>query len=121
MDGKTMEIDGCRSLTDSLNGTHHVAALGDCNRMFWSEHHKQITNTAIDIHGLDGQVLIGDPTDVVDLRVKRGRNDCPVSDLHASFFFSQSESIWGGTAEIQPHFVGERVLGVPKQPKPVGS
>ncbi len=37
---KIMEINGYRSLTDALNGTHHMAALGACNKMFWSEHHQ---------------------------------------------------------------------------------
>ncbi len=115
---KIMQINGYRSLTDSLNGTHQAAALGAGNKMFWSEHHQQTMELALDILGLDGQILTGDPTDIVDVRLKRGRDDYPVSDLQASFFFSRSETIWGGTAEIQRNIVGERVLGLPKEPKP---
>jgi alkylation response protein AidB-like acyl-CoA dehydrogenase len=118
---KIMEINGYRSLTDALNGTHHMAALGACNKMFWSEYHQAVMELALDILGMDGQILTGDPDDVVDVRLKRGRDDYPVSDLQAAFFFSRSETIWGGTAEIQRNIVGERVLGLPKEPKPANA
>ena len=114
---KIMEINGYRSLTDSLNGTHQMAALSACNKMFWSEFHRDTLNLAMDILGLDAQILTGS-SDQEDERVRRGRDDYPVSDLQASFFFSRSETIWGGTAEIQRNIVGERVLGLPKEPKP---
>ena len=42
-----------------------------------------------------------------------------MSPLQASYFFSVSETIWGGTAEIQRNIVCERVLGLPKEPKPL--
>jgi len=118
---KIMEINGYRSLTDALNGTHHMAALGAANKMSWSEYHQDTMELAMDILGMDGQILTGDPTDVSDEGVRRGRDDYPVSALQASFFFSRSETIWGGTAEIQRNIVGERVLGLPKEPKAVAA
>jgi alkylation response protein AidB-like acyl-CoA dehydrogenase len=41
----------------------------------------------------------------------------PASPLQSSFFFSRSETIWGGTAQIQRNIVGERFLGLPKEPR----
>ncbi|HEX3461468.1 MAG TPA: acyl-CoA dehydrogenase family protein [Acidimicrobiales bacterium] len=117
---KIMEINGYRSLTDSLNGTHHMAALSACNKMFWSEFHRDTLDLAMDILGPDAQILTGSPGEE-DERVRRGRDAYPVSDLQASFFFSRSETIWGGTAEIQRNIVGERVLGLPKEPKPAAA
>ncbi len=116
---KIMEINGFRTLTDALNGTHHTAALAACNKMFWSETHQETMELAMDILGMEGQVLRGADGDFELLPgVRRGRSDYPVDDLQASFFFSRSESIWGGTAQIQRNIVGERVLGLPKEPRP---
>ena len=116
---KIMEINGYRSLTDSLNNTHDAALLGACNKMFWSEAHRASMELAINILGMDGQILTGQGDAESSLPgMGRGRADYPVSELQASFFFSRSETIWGGTAEIQRNIIGERALGLPKEPKP---
>lgn len=113
---KIMQINGYRTLTDALCGTHRAAAVGACNKMFWSECHRATMELAMDILGMEGQILTGTAGDN-EHRLRKGRDDYPVSDLQASFFFSRSETIWGGTAEIQRNIVGERVLGLPKEPR----
>jgi len=117
---KIMQINGYRSLTDGLQGTHNSALLGACNKMFWSEMHRSTMNLAVDILGMEGQILTGNGGSEGGALtgVRRGREDYPVSELQAGFFFSRSETIWGGTAEIQRNIIGERALGLPKEPKP---
>ncbi|HWC37623.1 MAG TPA: acyl-CoA dehydrogenase family protein, partial [Acidimicrobiales bacterium] len=117
---KIMQINGLRSLTSVLKGDGSAAALGATNKMFWSEYHQEAMQLAIAIVGMDGQVLTGsaDEEFVPGIGRRRGNPGYPVSPLQASFFFSRSESIWGGSAEIQRNIVGERVLGLPKEPKP---
>ena len=115
---KIMQINGVRTLTDVLNGTHATANLSACNKMFWSEAHQETMLLAMDILGMQGQVLGGDTTG--DALVSGGRRSSaryPVDDIQSSYFFSRSETIWGGAAEIQRNIVGERALGLPKEPK----
>ncbi len=120
---KIMQVNGYRTLTDALNGTSTTVALGATNKMFWSEYHRETMNLAIDILGLEGLVMAGgdfepDPDEAA--MGQRGKPGYQVNEIQASFFFSRSETIWGGTAEIQRNIVGERVLGLPKEPKAAG-
>ncbi len=118
---KIMQINGLRTLTSAINEDHNTIALGATNKMFWSEYHRDVMELYIDIIGLDGQVLTGSDTDdteyVPGVSSRSKAVTYPVSPLQASFFFSRSETIWGGTAQIQRNIVAERVLGLPKEPK----
>ncbi|HLH46953.1 MAG TPA: acyl-CoA dehydrogenase family protein [Acidimicrobiales bacterium] len=118
---KIMEINGYRSLTDVLTGRRDpgVVALGATNKMFWSEYHQWFTDRVIDLLGAEGQVLTGsgDEQFVSGIGRRRGRPGYTPSPLQSAFFFARSETIWGGSAEIQRNIVGERILGLPKEPK----
>jgi alkylation response protein AidB-like acyl-CoA dehydrogenase len=117
-----MRINGLRSLTAVLNKTKDpgVAALGATNKMFWSEYHRDVMELAIDVLGPHGQLLTGtdDEQMVPGVGRRKSVRPYPVTAVQSSFFFSRSETIWGGTAEIQRNIVGERVLGLPKEPDP---
>jgi alkylation response protein AidB-like acyl-CoA dehydrogenase len=120
-----MRVNGLRSLAVALTGKKDrgVAALGATNKIFWSEYHQEVMKLALDVLGMEGQTLLGVPgeEESVPGYGRRPVNpEYPSNALQSSFFFSRSETIWGGTAEIQRNIVGERVLGLPKEPKVVG-
>jgi alkylation response protein AidB-like acyl-CoA dehydrogenase len=117
-----MKVNGLRSLASVLSGKRDagVAALGATNKMFWSEYHQEVMKLAMDVLGMEGQILLGDPSveeSVPGYGRRRTSARYPANALQSAFFFSRSETIWGGTSQIQRNIVGERVLGLPKEPK----
>ncbi|MCB0977682.1 MAG: acyl-CoA dehydrogenase, partial [Acidimicrobiales bacterium] len=117
-----LRINGLRSLTQTLNGTKDmgVVALGLTNKMFWSEMHRDAMELALDIFGAASMLVDTAPESnnwPAVMRAK-GRDSYRPSGMMSAFFFSRSETIWGGTAEIQRNIVGEKFLGLPREPKP---
>ena len=115
-----LRINGLRSLTATLTKSKSadVAALGASNKMFWSEMHQRAMELCLDIHGASAMLIDSGPGNGSwpgTGRDKR-RDGYPVSAMMSAFFFSRSETIWGGTSQIQRNIVGERVLGLPKEP-----
>ena len=117
-----LRINGLRNLTTALTGKKDMGtiALGVTNKMFWSEMHQAAMELALDIWGAESMLVDAGPEAGSwpgSGRDKR-REGYPVSPMMSAFFFSRSETIWGGTSQIQRNIVGERVLGLPKEPKP---
>lgn len=114
-----MRVNGYRSLTNVLLDRSEPG-LEMTHKVFWSDYSQWSTKLAIDVLGMDGQLLTGTDTDVRPGSVGLGRrpqvHHYPASPLQQSFFFARGESIYGGTSEIQRNLVAERVLGLPKGP-----
>ena len=116
-----LRINGLRSLATTLakKSDMGVVALGATNKMFWSEMHKEAMELALDIHGASAMLVdVGaDAGSWPGTAREKRRPGYPVSPMMSAFFFSRSETIWGGTSQIQRNIVGERVLGLPKEPQ----
>jgi alkylation response protein AidB-like acyl-CoA dehydrogenase len=116
-----LRINGLRSLSTTLAGKKDpsMGNLGATNKMFWTEMHKAAMELALDIHGASSMLIETGPEAGSwpgAARDKR-RDGYPVSPMMSAFFFSRSETIWGGTSQIQRNIVGERALGLPKEPQ----
>lgn len=107
-----------RLLFDAINETQQASALKATTKLWWSEAHRDTLDLAIDMLGCDGQILTGDAAAatgwIPGVGLRRGREDYPASPLQRAFLFSRSDTIGGGTSEIQRNVIAERVLKLPR-------
>ena len=80
-------------------------------KLYWGSWHRRLGELAMSILGPWATVLDGDP-----LPENEGYG---LGELQRSFLFARSETIYGGSNQIQRNIIGERVLGLPAEPKGV--
>jgi len=72
-------------------------------KLYWASWHRRLGELAMDVLGPAATVAEGP--------------DYELGDVQRSFLFSRAETIYGGSNEIQRNIIGERVLGLPPEPK----
>ena len=105
-----MRYQGLRTLS-AVVARKEPGPASALNKMFWSEYAQRLGELVINIRGADSMVMPGGATD-------RGRYE--PDRWQRTFLGTRSVTIWGGTAQVQRNIVGERVLGLPKDPPPGG-
>ena len=76
-------------------------------KLFWSEYHKGLGEIAMGIEGSDGLV-------------RPDGDGYAVSKWQDVFLSGRAGTIYSGTSEIQRNIIGERALGLPKEPRVAG-
>jgi alkylation response protein AidB-like acyl-CoA dehydrogenase len=75
-------------------------------KLFWTTWHRNFGETAMKVLGADALVV----DDTAD-------GTYELDDLHRIFMASRAETIYAGASEIQRNIIGERVLGLPREPR----
>ena len=73
-------------------------------KLYWARLHRDLGEAWVDIAGPDGLVCAAAPYEL--------------TEAQRLFLFTRSDTIYGGSNEIQRNIIGERALGLPPEPKP---
>ncbi|MCZ7529194.1 MAG: acyl-CoA dehydrogenase family protein [Acidimicrobiia bacterium] len=100
-----MKYNGLRMLTNMVR----KGVLGpesSIGKLYWSTWHRDMGEIALDVLGPEGALAAPSPDGEYDL-----------NEFQRYFMFSRSETIYAGSSEIQRNILGERVLGLPREPR----
>jgi acyl-CoA dehydrogenase len=75
-------------------------------KLYWANLHQDMGEVAVDVMGADA-MIIEDRYDAHE----------PLGAAHRLFMFSRSDTIYGGSDQIQRNVIGERALGLPREPR----
>ena len=111
-----MRLQGMRSLTKFLDGQH--PGPGESTfKLYWSEYHQRITELAVDILGAAATIPDGIAKTSFHTDLPGAPNDA--ASWIGAFYNARAGTIYAGTSEVQRNIIGELVLGLPKEPRPV--
>jgi alkylation response protein AidB-like acyl-CoA dehydrogenase len=102
---QVMKYNGMRMLTSLV----HRGVLGpeaSIGKLFWTSWHRNFGETAMKVLGADALLIEN---------ARGGQYE--LDDLHRIFMASRAETIYAGASEIQRNIIGERVLGLPREPR----
>ncbi|MCB1615849.1 MAG: acyl-CoA dehydrogenase, partial [Pseudomonadales bacterium] len=90
-----------RMLSDQSGGSLDKSAL--VYKLHWASWHRSLGELAMDVLGPEAEILDGAPYEL--------------NRLQSMYLFVRSDTIYGGTNQIQRNIIAERGLGMPKEPK----
>jgi alkylation response protein AidB-like acyl-CoA dehydrogenase len=98
-----MRFSGLRTLAQVAQG-RPPGPEASVAKLFWSEYHKRLGEIAVTIEGSGALLRPGGP-------------GYPTSRWQNVFLSSRAGTIYSGTSEIPRNIIGERALGLPKEPR----
>ena len=87
-------------------------------KLLWSEYHRVVTELAVDVLGLDALTPSGRPSPNWFQTDDPGAPNSSAS-WTSVYLNARAGTIYAGSSQVQRGIVGELLLGLPKEPKPV--
>ncbi len=100
---QVMKFSGLRTLAQVAEG-RPPGPEASVAKLMWSEYHKQLGEVAVGIVGAEALIRPEGP-------------HYPTTNWQNVFLSSRAGTIYSGTSEIQRNIIGERALGLPKEPR----
>jgi alkylation response protein AidB-like acyl-CoA dehydrogenase len=72
-------------------------------KIFWASWHRELGKLAMDVLGPEAEITDGEPYQL--------------TRLQRLFLFTRADTIYAGSNEIQKNIIGERALGLPREPR----
>ncbi len=121
-----MRLNALRTLAGSESGTLGRAAT--VGKLYWATVHRDLGELAMDVLGAEATVCHGahdataapaapSPTGADGGSAPGDTGGYDPDPLQRLFLFSRADTIYGGSNQIQRNIIGERVLGLPKEPR----
>ncbi len=101
---RVFQLHNQRAVSRTATG-RDPGPVGSINKLWWSEMSKRLHDTVMAVVG-EASPLWRDATD--------NPGD---GAWQRSWLYYQASSIWAGTNEIQRNIIGERTLGLPREPR----
>ena len=89
-----------------MSSAHEAPPAAMVTKLFWATLHRDLGELAMDVVGADATLRTGVADD----------GSADYTRLQRLFLFSRSDTIYAGTNQIQRNIIGERALGLPKEP-----
>jgi alkylation response protein AidB-like acyl-CoA dehydrogenase len=113
---KIMRLNGWRALTRYLRGQPPGPDAATF-KLYWSEYHRQVTELAVDIVGIESTTPSGrPPSDWIQTDDAGAPNS--TASWTTTFLNARAGTIYGGSSQVQRNIIGELLLGLPKEPHP---
>jgi len=87
-------------------------------KLIWSEYHVEETRLALDVIGEEGLLTWGRPPSAPYLMDDVGAPNSTAS-WQGALLNSLGGTIYAGSSEVQRNILGEHLLGLPREPRPV--